>query len=186
MGPKGSKIHVSTKNTKPKPTAKHKPLSPAVRAARKSKQKMKKLPTTPPPNKRSVCSRTTLLMLILHEEIPSLHQIANAFLIVIVNRKYTSIQAYCSTNTVYLNLYKYINLNYYVKLIHNRFNLAHKDDNYAAALSIADFLHSSKYQTLITKHQTARKSLKRMRIRRRIMIWTLMRMEHRSRVHCNY
>ena len=70
-----------------------------------------------------------------------------------------------------------------MKLIHNRFNLAHKDDNYAAALSIADFLHSSKYQTLITKHQTAGKSLKRMRMRRRIMIWTLMRMDHRSRVY---
>ena len=28
---------------------------------------------------------------------------------------------------------------YYVKLIHNRFNLAHRDDNHAAALSLAVF-----------------------------------------------
>ena len=83
VGPKSSKK--PTVKTKPKPTAKPKPSSPAVRAARKLKEKAQKPPTTPPANKR-VCSITAVFVLIIHEKIPYLHQIANAFLIDIVNK----------------------------------------------------------------------------------------------------
>ena len=81
VGPKGAQS--TAKNAKVKP--KTKPSSPAVRAALKIKQKAKKPPTTPPANKR-VCSTTILFRLIFHKEIPYLHQIANAVLIVIVNK----------------------------------------------------------------------------------------------------
>ena len=80
-------------------------------------------------------------MLILHEEIPYLHQIADAVLIVIVNKTARAYK-HILTTTVYINLYKYINL---VGLlcethIYNWFNLAHRDDNHVTALSIAVFL----------------------------------------------
>ena len=83
VGPKSSKK--PTIKTKPKPTAKPKPSSPAVRAARKLKENTQK-PSTTPPAKKGVCSITAVFVLILHEEIPYLRQIANAFLIDIVNK----------------------------------------------------------------------------------------------------